>query len=95
MTDSFSNPLLRLIALVLAVPAFCQTPSTFRGNLEHTGVYDAAGAPSYTKIKWTFHTPGQVISSPAVAGATIYAGSTDVLSTRHRRCTSYTGSSER
>ena len=49
----------------------------FRGNLEHSGVYDAPGAPTFNKVKWAFHTPGQIISSPAVAGGTVYAGSTD------------------
>ncbi len=49
----------------------------FRGNLAHTGVYNAVGVQKFSKIKWKFHTDGQVISSPAVAGGTVYVGSTD------------------
>jgi outer membrane protein assembly factor BamB len=32
---------------------------------------------SFTKIKWQFHTNGQVLSSPAVSGDTLYVGSSD------------------
>ena len=49
----------------------------FRGNPEHSGVYDSAGVAKFNSVKWQFHTSGQVISSPAVVGATVYAGSTD------------------
>jgi outer membrane protein assembly factor BamB len=49
----------------------------FRGNLQHAGVYDAKGVPKLGKVKWRFHTAGQVISSPAIAGNNIYVGSTD------------------
>jgi len=47
----------------------------FRGNPEHTGIYSAAGVPRFTGIKWQFHTKGQILSSPAVAGDTLYVGS--------------------
>jgi len=49
----------------------------FRGNAQHTGVYQAAGVPKFTRVKWKFHTAGYVISSPAVAGGTAYVASTD------------------
>ena len=49
----------------------------FRGNLAHTGVYNAAGVPKFSQIKWKFHTDGQVISSPAVANGMVFVGSTD------------------
>ena len=49
----------------------------FRGNLAHTGVYDAAGVPSFSRIKWKFQTKGQVISSPAVANGVIYVAATN------------------
>lgn len=48
----------------------------FRGSTEHSGVYDAPGAPNFTKTKWTFHAKGMLIASPAVDGATVYVGST-------------------
>ena len=49
----------------------------FRGNAEHTGVYDSKAVPTLGKVKWQFHTAGQVISSPAVLASTVYVGSTD------------------
>ena len=49
----------------------------FRGNAQHSGVYDAAGVTKLSGVKWQFHTAGEVISSPAVVGGTIYVGSTD------------------
>lgn len=49
----------------------------FRGNLAHTGVYDAAGVPKFSKIKWKFKTGGRIISSPAVVDGTVYFGSFD------------------
>ncbi len=49
----------------------------FRGSLEHSGVYNAAGVPKLTGIKWQFHAAGAIISSPAVTGDAVYVGSTD------------------
>lgn len=49
----------------------------FRGNLQHTGVYEAAGVPKFTAVKWKFKTAGRVVSSPAVVADTVYVGSTD------------------
>jgi eukaryotic-like serine/threonine-protein kinase len=63
--------------LFLAQSAFCADAPMFRGNAQHSGVYDAAGVGRFSKVKWKFHTAGQVISSPAVVGGTIYVGSTD------------------
>lgn len=57
--------------------AVAQDAPMFRGNLQHTGVYDAAGVPQFNAIKWKFHTAGRVISSPAVGNGVIYVGSTD------------------
>src|ERR1035438_4758976 len=71
---SFGLPL--VAALLLALPAAGQDASMFRGDLAHTGVYGAAGVPSFSHVKWTFHVKGQLISSPAVDGETIYIGST-------------------
>src|SRR5215472_9755673 len=48
----------------------------FRGGTAHSGVYEAPGVPKLSKVKWTFHAKGQLISSPAVAADTIYVGST-------------------
>ncbi len=49
----------------------------FRGNLQHTGVYNAAGLPKFNVTKWKFHTGGRVIGSPAVVNGVVYVGSTD------------------
>jgi len=49
----------------------------FRGDPEHSGVYPAPGVPKFTRVKWKFHTRGQVISSPAIANGMVYVGSTD------------------
>jgi len=49
----------------------------FRGNLAHTGVYDAVGVPKFNRIKWKFQTGGQVIASPAVTNGAAYIASTD------------------
>jgi outer membrane protein assembly factor BamB len=63
--------------LCAALPALCESAATFRGDIAHTGVYDAQGVPSFNQVKWTFHTKGQIVSSPAVVGEVVYAGSTD------------------
>jgi outer membrane protein assembly factor BamB len=49
----------------------------FRGNLQHTGVYDARGVPDLHGVKWAFKTGGRVYSSPAVADGVVFVGSTD------------------
>jgi eukaryotic-like serine/threonine-protein kinase len=64
-------------AHVFAAAAFADDTAMFRGNPQHTGVYNAPGVPTFTKIKWKFHTRGMVISSPAIANSNAYVGSTD------------------
>ena len=49
----------------------------FRGNPEHTGVYAGTALTQFTRIKWRYHTGGQVLSSPAISGDTLYVGSSD------------------
>ena len=49
----------------------------FRGNAEHTGVYDAPGVPALHGIKWKFRTGGRVDASPAVADGVVFVGSAD------------------
>lgn len=65
------------LSLLVWQSAFGQDATMFRGNPQHTGVYRAAGVPSYSKVKWKFHTGGSVTSSPAVVGDTVYVGSND------------------
>ena len=66
-----------LAAVLLPVTLAAWDSPMFRGDAAHTGVYDAAGAPAFTNVKWKFHTDGRVFSSPAVVKDTIYFGSTD------------------
>jgi eukaryotic-like serine/threonine-protein kinase len=65
------------VALCLCVPALSQDAAMFRGDLRHSGVYQAAGVPKLGGLKWKFHTAGMVIGSPAVLDGTAYVGSTD------------------
>jgi outer membrane protein assembly factor BamB len=69
--------LLLCLAVSESTSAKDPTSAMFRGNPSHTGVYDSAGVPKLTGVKWKFHTNGYVISSPAVADGTAYVGSTD------------------
>src|SRR5438309_8729261 len=68
-----------LLCLNVSTITLAKDPNTamFRGNPSHTGVYDAAGVPKLSGVKWKFHTNGYVISSPAVANGLAYVGSTD------------------
>ena len=68
--------LLWLSAAVLCSPAFDQD-AMFRGAPQHTGVYAGPGVPQFTKVKWQFHTDGQILSSPAIANGALYVGSSD------------------
>jgi hypothetical protein len=62
-----------------AISAKDPTAAMFRGNPSHTGVYDAPGVPKLTGVKWRFHTNGYILSSPAVAAAAAYVGSTEAI----------------
>ena len=64
-------------ALLLFQPVFAADAPMFRGNAEHTGVYDGAGTTAFGGVKWTFHAKGAFVASPAVVGDLVFAGSTD------------------
>jgi eukaryotic-like serine/threonine-protein kinase len=68
-----------VIGVVLSgcLPGACQDAAMFRGNAQHSGVYQGAGAPRFSRMKWSFHTGGMVIASPAVVDGTVYIGSDD------------------
>lgn len=66
-----------VIAAAATVPAFAEALSMFRGNLQHTGVYEASGVPNFHGLKWQFHTGGSVVSSPILSAGTLYVGSAD------------------
>jgi len=63
--------------VLCSISLMAQNAPMFRGNLQHSGVYNAPGLAKLTGVKWKFHTNGRVISSPAVADNIVYVGSTD------------------
>lgn len=64
--------------VVVALPALLAGDSPmFRADAAHTGIYNAAGVPKFTKVKWKFKTGAAVYSSPAVVDGTLYVGSND------------------
>ena len=69
-----------LIALLYAsvsLPSFSQPLAVFRGDAQHSGIYQQLGVPLLHGIKWKFKTGGAVISTPAVIDGTAYFGSND------------------
>src|ERR1700686_69237 len=63
--------------LIYCLTALCEDAWMFRGNPQHSGVYDAPAVAKFSNLKWKFHTGGMVIGSPAVTGGKVYVGSTD------------------
>jgi outer membrane protein assembly factor BamB len=51
-------------------------PAMFRGDAAHTGRFTGGGR-SLVGLAWRAPTDGDVISSPAIAGGTVYVGSGD------------------
>jgi outer membrane protein assembly factor BamB len=66
-----------ILAVLLSAAAFASDAAMFRGNPEHTGVYNSPAIATLGGVKWKFKTGGQVISSPVVVGGTVYVGSSD------------------
>ena len=52
-----------------------QNAVMFRGNSQHTGVYDGKGGFPVQKERWRFKTGNVNRSTPAVAGGVVYVGS--------------------
>ncbi len=69
--------LLLPVVAAAALASSSEDAAMFRGNPQHSGVYDAVGVPKYSGVKWKFVTAGAVISSPAVVSSTVYVGSSD------------------
>src|SRR5215468_408077 len=65
------------LTLLVCLPAFCNDAPMFRGDPQHTGIYDAPGVPQNPKLKWKFQTRRAVVSSPAVVDGVVYVGSND------------------
>jgi outer membrane protein assembly factor BamB len=65
------------ILILCSLPSISQNSPMFRGNPQHTGVYEAAGVAKFSDVKWKFHARGMLIGSPTVVSGTIYVGSDD------------------
>jgi eukaryotic-like serine/threonine-protein kinase len=66
-----------LLCLSLSLPAAAQSLAAFRGDPQHSGIYQQPGVPLLHGLKWKFKTDGAVISTPAVADGAAYVGSND------------------
>ena len=66
-----------VLMMLFSLPVFAGDAPMFRGGPEHLGIFKSPALEKFTKIKWKFHTGGRVISSPTVAGDTLYVGSGD------------------
>lgn len=73
----FSMAVLAFTGSLSFLPLTAEDAAMFRGNLAHTGVYDAPGVPKTPTVKWKFQTGGRIISSPAVVTGIAYVGSAD------------------
>jgi eukaryotic-like serine/threonine-protein kinase len=69
--------LVALLCASVSVPAFSQTLAVFRGDAQHSGIYQQLGVPLLHGIKWKFKTGAAVISTPAVIDGSAYFGSND------------------
>jgi len=49
----------------------------FRNDAAHSGIYEARGVANLKGVQWSFHTQGEVNSSPAIVNGVIYVGSND------------------
>ncbi len=64
-------------AAVLARPLPPEPLAVFRGDLAHTGVYDAPALPHFGGVEWRVQTGGPVQATPAIVGGVVYVGSGD------------------
>ena len=71
------RPSIAVSLLLLCPPVFARQTGAFRSDAAHTGDYGSSGIASFHKLKWQFHTAGQILSSPVVADGTVFFGSND------------------
>lgn len=67
------------VILITTSGAFslAQDSPMFRNDLAHSGMYASIGVQAFHGVKWSFHTDGEVISSPAIVDEVVYVGSND------------------
>ena len=63
-------------ATLLCCSAWPQNVPMFRNDAAHSAVY-SGDVPQLHGLKWTFHTRGEVVSSPAIVDGVVYVGSND------------------
>ena len=73
----FSSASSLITVTVLCSTVLAQNASMFRGDPQHSGVYEAAGVPRLHGVRWKFPTGGAVFSTPAISQGVLYVGSTD------------------
>ena len=73
-------PRILLLGASLALPGRpahpTASPSTFRGDPRHSGVFPGAG-PALTGVRWSFQTRGPVRGSAVIASGRVFVGSAD------------------
>src|SRR6202453_2742894 len=69
--------LFALLPLVAGIHSFGQGSPMFRADPVHSGIYAGAVVPKFHVVRWSFHTNGEVVSSPAIVGGVVYIGSND------------------
>ena len=71
------EPSFAAVTILLTVLSVAQEKhAMFRGNVEHSGVYQSQ-VPNRLLLKWKFSTGGPIVSSPAVVDGIVYVGSAD------------------
>jgi len=71
------NLLVFSVSVLISGAVFSQDTAMFRNSASHSGIYVAPGVPELHGVKWSFHTQGDVVSSPAVVNGVVYVGSND------------------
>ncbi|MBS2024767.1 MAG: PQQ-like beta-propeller repeat protein [Deltaproteobacteria bacterium] len=66
-----------LILAIAAIASLAAPFATFRGDLQHTGVYAAPAITTQPHLKWKFETQARILGTPAIVGNTAYIGSAD------------------
>jgi eukaryotic-like serine/threonine-protein kinase len=66
-----------LLALFSLVCAGSGEVATFRGDVQHTGIYGTTTAPDLKTVKWMFKSQGRIFSSPAISAGLVFFGSAD------------------
>ncbi len=77
LRKTFALFLSATIIFSLLTPAALADSPTFRGDPAHSGIYATDKVPALDRLAWKFKTGAKVLSSPAVAGGTVYVGSAD------------------